>query len=67
MTPGLLVSAPASGAGKTTLTLGLARAFRDRGNIITDEDRFEQRGNALASGMTALRIDQAALSRRAAA
>ena len=43
------------------------RAFRDRGNISTDEDRFEQRGNALASGMTALRIDQAALSRRAAA
>ncbi|MYK32814.1 MAG: cobyrinate a,c-diamide synthase [Boseongicola sp. SB0670_bin_30] len=29
--PGLLVSAPASGAGKTTVTLGLLRAFRDEG------------------------------------
>lgn len=29
--PGLIISAPASGTGKTTLTLGLARAFRDRG------------------------------------
>ena len=29
--PGLIISAPASGTGKTTLTLGLARAFRDAG------------------------------------
>ena len=29
--PGLLVSAPASGTGKTTVTLGLIRAFRDAG------------------------------------
>jgi cobyrinic acid a,c-diamide synthase len=27
MTPGLLISAPSSGAGKTTITLGLLRAF----------------------------------------
>jgi cobyrinic acid a,c-diamide synthase len=31
MTRGLLISAPASGTGKTTLMLGLLRAFRDRG------------------------------------
>lgn len=31
MIPGLLISAPASGTGKTTLTLGLARAFRNQG------------------------------------
>ena len=31
MPPGLLVSAPASGTGKTTVMLGLARAFADRG------------------------------------
>jgi cobyrinic acid a,c-diamide synthase len=31
MTPGLLISAPASGTGKTTLMLGLLRALRDRG------------------------------------
>ena len=29
--PGLMISAPASGTGKTTLMLGLARALRDRG------------------------------------
>ncbi|MCA1455478.1 cobyrinate a,c-diamide synthase [Bradyrhizobium sp. BRP22] len=31
MTAGLVISAPASGVGKTTLTLALARAFSDRG------------------------------------
>ena len=34
MTPGLIISAPASGTGKTTLTLGLARALRDRGLVV---------------------------------
>lgn len=29
--PGLVIAAPASGAGKTTVTLGLLRAFRDAG------------------------------------
>ena len=28
---GLLISAPSSGSGKTTVTLGLMRAFADRG------------------------------------
>lgn len=31
MTQGLILAAPASGSGKTTFTLGLLRAFRDRG------------------------------------
>jgi len=31
MTPGFLISAPSSGAGKTTVTLGLLRAFCDDG------------------------------------
>lgn len=31
MTPGLMIAAPASGAGKTTVTLGLLRALRDAG------------------------------------
>lgn len=31
MTPGLLISAPSSGAGKTTITLGLLRAFTNDG------------------------------------
>ena len=32
--PGLLISAPSSGAGKTTVMLGLLRAFRDRGLVV---------------------------------
>jgi cobyrinic acid a,c-diamide synthase len=31
MPAGLVISAPASGVGKTTLTLALARAWRNRG------------------------------------
>lgn len=31
MTPGLLISAPSSGAGKTTITLGLLRAYANDG------------------------------------
>lgn len=34
MIPGLIISAPASGTGKTTLTLGLGRAFRDQGLVV---------------------------------
>ena len=30
-TPGIIISAPASGAGKTTITLGILRALRDKG------------------------------------
>ena len=30
-TPGIIISAPASGAGKTTITLGILRALRDEG------------------------------------
>ncbi len=34
MTPGLLVSAPASGTGKTTVMLGLLRALREDGLVV---------------------------------
>ena len=30
-TPGIIISAPTSGAGKTTITLGILRALRDKG------------------------------------
>ena len=30
-TPGIIISAPTSGAGKTTVTLGILRALRDKG------------------------------------
>lgn len=43
------------------------RAARDHGHNVTEEMRFEQRDNDLASGMTARRIDQAAMSRHSAA
>ncbi|WP_298091927.1 cobyrinate a,c-diamide synthase [uncultured Sphingomonas sp.] len=33
-TPGLLIAAPASGTGKTTVTLGLLRAFTDAGLVV---------------------------------
>ncbi len=32
--PGLVISAPTSGAGKTTVTLGIARALRDRKFVV---------------------------------
>ena len=32
--PGLIISAPSSGSGKTLVTLGLARAFRARGLVV---------------------------------
>ena len=43
------------------------RVAHDHGHNVTEEMRFEQRDKDLASGMTALRIDQAAMSRRSAA
>ncbi|MGP3698051.1 cobyrinate a,c-diamide synthase [Rhodobacter sp. NSM] len=32
--PGLMIAAPGSGSGKTTVTLGLLRAFRDAGLVV---------------------------------
>ena len=32
--PGLLISAPSSGTGKTTVMLGLLRALRDKGLLV---------------------------------
>ena len=34
--PGLIISAPASGTGKTTLMLGLLAAFRAQGLTVQD-------------------------------
>jgi hypothetical protein len=56
--PGLMISAPASGTGKTTVMLGLLRAFADmgrRGPFIGGPD-----GSAPASG--ARGVAQCALS-----
>ncbi len=67
MTRGLVISAPASGAGKTTLTLALARAYRDRGLKIqclkSGPDYIDPAFHAAATGRASVNIDSWAMGR----
>lgn len=65
--PGLLISAPASGAGKTTLMLGLLGAFRARGVTVqpfkNGPDYIDPAFHRAASGRASVNLDTWAMGR----
>ena len=67
MTParGLVIAAPASGQGKTTVTLGLLRAFADRGDRIAaakaGPDYIDPQYHRAAGGSECVNLDSWAM------
>ena len=66
-TPGIVISAPSSGAGKTTITLGIIRALSDQGLKVSagkvGPDYIDTKFHERASGTACINLDSWAMDK----